>query len=90
MVRPALRSAKKKYVRTPGARTVLRTTAKKAGRSRCAETGAVLHGTISGPRVQSRRMAKSRRRPNRIYGGNISPVVLKRKIRAQVRMQLES
>lgn len=73
MVRPRLRSKslKRKKVRTPGNRLVTRYEKRKPKVAKCAVCGKPLHGV---PRLRAselRKLSKSKRRPERPFGGNL-------------------
>lgn len=64
-----VRVAKKIKKRTPSGRSVIRRGKRKPSVAKCAECGAKLHGM---PRLKSsklRKLPKSKRKPNRPYGG---------------------
>lgn len=65
------RKAKKIKKRTPSGRSVMRRGRRKPSAARCARCGAKLHGM---PRLRPsalKKLPKSKRRPNRPYGGNL-------------------
>ena len=64
-------------VRTPGGRTVYHYRHKKHSPARCARCGAPLNATPTGPRSVINKLARSQRRPNRPYGGNLCPKCLR-------------
>ncbi len=69
MVRPGLRSGKRKIVKSPKKRYRVVSLRKKPNRAVCARCGAVLHGTARGTPVEIRRLTHSERRPSRPYAG---------------------
>ncbi len=80
MVRPALRGKKLKKVKTPGGRYVFHKVKKKTNFPKCAICGAIINGV---PRVRPyklKSMAKTKKRPERIYGGVLCPKCLRKKI----------
>ncbi len=70
---PALRyrsrSYKRTFKRTPGGKTVLQYKKKKPSKHICAECKKPLHGVPRGRPYEIRKLAKSKKRPNRAYGG---------------------
>jgi len=70
---PELRYRSKSYKRTfkriPGGRTLIHYKKKKPSKHVCAGCGKPLHGVPRGRPYQIRKLPKSKRRPNRSYGG---------------------
>ncbi len=67
---PQKRRLKKVYRRTPGGRVVIHFRRKKTGKHVCALCGRPLHGVPHGRRPsQVRKLAKTERRPERVFGG---------------------
>lgn len=69
MVRPGLRSGKRKIIKSPKKNYRVASLRKKPKRAVCAMCGTVLHGTARGTPVEVRRMTHSERRPTRPYAG---------------------
>ena len=70
MVAPYLRRRKRVRVRTPGGRLVYHFRRPKTGKHVCAICGRPLHGVPHGRRpVEVRKLSKTERRPERIFGG---------------------
>ncbi len=70
MVAPHKRRLKKVAVRTPGGRVVYHYRKEKTGKHVCALCGKPLHGVPHGKRsAQVRKLSKSERRPERVFGG---------------------
>ena len=67
------RSLRRVFVKTPGGRTVVHYKRKRHGPARCALCGAVLSGVPTGPKVIISNMSKTKKRPNRAYGGFLCP-----------------
>jgi len=91
MVRRMLRtrSLKRKKVKTPGNKVVVHFEDKKTGIARCAICGKPLHGI---PRVKSsemRKLPKTKRRPERPYGGNLCSRCMRNLFRRSVTQILE-
>ncbi len=79
-MRPALRKTKLKKVRTPGGRISYHKVEKKTSWPSCGVCGNPLAGV---PRVKPyrlRSMAKTKKRPERMYGGILCPRCLRKKI----------
>ncbi len=83
------RSKKRKKVTTPSG--IAKTHYKKHGTSmkKCAGCGGAIKAIprLRGPNIH--KASKSKRRPNRIYGGYYCPSCLKKKIKSAVRESLE-
>jgi len=71
VVRPGLRGKPYKLVRTPGGRLVRRPVEFKRKEARCAWCHGELHGTPALSKVEMKRLPKSRKRPERPYGGYV-------------------
>ncbi|MGL6297610.1 MAG: 50S ribosomal protein L34e [Methanobacteriaceae archaeon] len=63
------RSYKRTFKKTPGGNTVLRYKKKKPSKHICAKCGEQLHGVPRGRPYEIRKLSKSKKRPNRPYGG---------------------
>ena len=57
--------------KTPGGRNVVHRTRKLGGKAQCAMCKKMLHGVPRGRRAQIRKLAKSKRTPNRPYAGQL-------------------
>lgn len=84
MVRPSIRAAKTRKVRTPS-KVKIRKVEKTVRKAHCAKCGAVLHGVISGPVKKVKKLSKSEKLPTRIHAGYVCHNCLKQAIQAQVR-----
>ena len=86
---PALRyrsrTYKRTFRRTPGGKTVLHYKKKKPKTHHCAECGKLLHGVPRGRPYQIRKLSKSKKRPNRPYGGNLCTECTRRLFKEQAR-----
>jgi len=73
MVKPKLRSRseKRRRVRTPGKKLVTHYKKKKSGIARCAVCKKPLHGVPRLNPSEMRKLSKSKKRPERPYGGNL-------------------
>jgi large subunit ribosomal protein L34e len=69
MVRPSLRSGKRKLVKTPKKRYHYVSLRKKPKRATCGQCGAILHGVARGTRIEVKKLTHSERRPTRKYAG---------------------
>jgi len=87
MVRPALRSRSlaKRYVRTPGGRTVVHYHKRKPSPAKCAVCGRSLNGVPRLRPVELRKLPKSLRRPERAYGGYLCPRCLRELLKKSIR-----
>lgn len=82
------RSLRRVSVRLPGGETVIHYEKRRPGPARCAICGRPLHGV---PRLRAselRRLPKTAKRPERIYGGVICPSCLAKLIKKTVRSQV--
>ncbi|MFQ5892309.1 MAG: 50S ribosomal protein L34e, partial [Candidatus Methanofastidiosia archaeon] len=71
--------------RTPGGRRVIHYERRKPSFHKCASCGAKLHGVPRGNPFEIRRLPKSKRRPQRPYGGYLCPKCLKKKLKEDAR-----
>lgn len=71
MVRPGLRRKKKVQKRLPSGKTVTRYRRPMHSKHKCGVCGAVLHGTPRGRPIDIRRLFKSKRSPERPFGGQL-------------------
>lgn len=86
MVRRSLRSRslKRKKVRTPGNRPVVHYEAKKTKIAKCADCQNPLKGVPRVARSGMRKLPKTKRRPQRPYGGNLCSSCMRKKLRKEV------
>lgn len=87
MVRPALRSRslRRVYRRTPGGVAVVHYERRKPGPARCARCGRPLFGVPRLRPSQLRGLPKTRKRPERPYGGVLCANCLEELLREAVR-----
>ena len=73
MPRPALRSRsfRRKHVNTPGSRATIHYLKKKPGPARCAKCSQPLHGVPRELPSVIGKLPKTKKRPERPYGGNL-------------------
>lgn len=79
------RSMKLKFVRTPGGRTVVHYKKKKVSKSKCAECGTQLAGTVRERAMKLRKISKSKKRPERPFGGYLCSKCSRKKIVKEAR-----
>ncbi|ADC46729.1 ribosomal protein L34e Rpl34e [Methanobrevibacter ruminantium M1] len=79
------RSYKRTNTKTPGGVNVLRYKKKKPSKHVCAECGAVLHGVPRGRPFEVNKLAKSKKRPNRPFGGNLCPECTRKHFKQEAR-----
>ena len=79
------RSYKGTNTKTPGGVNVLRYKKKKPSKHVCAECGAVLHGVPRGRPFEVNKLAKSKKRPNRPFGGNLCPKCARKHFKNEAR-----
>ena len=71
MVRPGLKRKKKVQRKIPSGKPVTRYRRGMHSKHKCGVCGGVLHGTPRGKPIQIKRLKKSRRSPERPYGGQL-------------------
>jgi len=74
------RSLRRVFVKTPGGRTVLHYRKRKPKNPKCRSCGAVLKGVPRERPYKMKKMTKSKKRPSRIYGGNLCSRCVRKKI----------
>lgn len=79
------RSYRRRQVRTPGGKTVLRYKKKKTSKHVCAECGKLLHGVPRGRPYEINKLAKSKKRPNRPYGGYLCSECVRKVFKKEAR-----
>ncbi len=93
MVAPRYRSRSKRrvFVRTPGGKTVIHYVVRNPKQGRCAVTGQILNGIPRVAPVALKRLAKTKKRPQRPFGGVLSSKAMRRVVVEEARMlsQLE-
>lgn len=72
--------------RTPGGRTVKHHELRKPSKARCAGCGAVLKGVARERPYKMQNMPKSKKKPNRPYGGALCSRCTRAKIKEMARM----
>ncbi|ADZ09052.1 50S ribosomal protein L34e [Methanobacterium lacus] len=80
------RSYKRTFKKTPGGKTVLRYKKKLPNKHVCAECGKQLHAVPRGRPYQIRKLSKSKRRPNRPYGGYLCSECARRIFKQEARL----
>lgn len=87
MVAPRYRSRSKRhvYVRTPGGRTTIHYIARKPKVGRCQVTGEILKGVPRASAAERKRLAKTKKRPQRPYGGVLSSRAMRRLVIGEAR-----
>lgn len=71
--------------RTPGSRTVLQHRKRKPSKAKCSECGKLLPGVPRERPYKMARMAKTKKRPERPYGGSLCSACMRRKMVAEAR-----
>jgi large subunit ribosomal protein L34e len=92
MPRPMYRSRGLRRIKkiTPGGELIVHYEKRRPGKARCAICGRELHGVPSLRPYQLSKLAKTMKRPERIYGGVICPACLTRGLREAVRASLHT
>ena len=87
MVRPKLRSRslRRKKVRTPGNRSITQYKKRRPKVAKCGICGKPLHGVPRLNPADMRKLAKTKRRPERPYGGNLCSSCMRDLLRKTVR-----
>lgn len=87
MPRPGYRSRSKRRVfdKTPGGLLKIHYEPRKPGPARCGVCGRPLNGVPRLAPVELRKLAKTEKRPERMYGGVICPSCLSRLLRESAR-----
>ena len=79
------RSFRRVKTRVPSSKVVTHYSRKKPSKPQCAGCGTYLHGTVQGGSAKVRNTAKSKRRPERPFGGQYCSKCSRRTILAKVR-----
>ncbi len=79
------RTFRRIYKKLPGGVTKLRYERRKPRKARCSDCGKSLHGIKGDISVRIRRLAKSEKRPERMYGGNLCSKCSREKIKERIR-----
>ncbi|NOZ88993.1 MAG: 50S ribosomal protein L34e [Crenarchaeota archaeon] len=82
------RSLRRVHVRLPGGETVVHYEKRRPGPARCMICGRPLNGVPRLRPSQLRKLPKTARRPERMYGGVICPSCLEKLLKKTVRGQL--
>jgi large subunit ribosomal protein L34e len=77
------RSFRRKRVTTPGGRVKVHYVKKRPSPARCASCGKPLHGVPRGLPSEIAKLSKSKKRPERPYGGNLCPSCAKSRIKSK-------
>ncbi len=80
------RSYKRTFKKTPGGTTVLQYKKKKPSIHVCAECGKQLHAVPRARPYQIRKLSKTKRRPNRPYGGFLCTECTRRLFKQEARL----
>lgn len=79
------RSYKRIHKKTPGGKTVLRYKKKKPSKHVCAECGQLLHGVPRGRSYEIRKLSKTKKRPNRPFGGYLCSKCTRDRFKSEAR-----
>ena len=80
------RSKRLVYVKTPGGKTVIHYKHKKPSKAQCASCGKVLAGVPHVDAYRLKKMSKTKKRPERPYGGNLCSACMRKKIKEMSRL----
>ena len=75
------------YVKTPGGKTVVHYKKRKPGKAHCAECGAVLSGVAREKIYKMKRMGKTKKRPERPFGGQLCSKCMRKRIIEEARLK---
>ncbi len=78
------RSLRRVFVRTPGKETKLHYRERKPKKKKCSECGKQLHGIPHLIQSKFRNLPKTKKRPQRPYGGVLCSSCMRKKIKEQV------
>lgn len=80
MVQGRLKSKtlRKLFRRTPGSKTVIQYKKRATNKPRCGLTGQELHGIPRGTQFKLKNLPKSKKRPQRPFGGVLSSMAMRR------------
>ena len=83
MPRPSLRSRTLRRIKRkiPGGASVIHYLKRKPSPARCAVCSKPLHGVASNRPARMKRLAKSKKVPTRMFGGNLCPSCTKEKLK---------
>ena len=86
MPRPALRSRAFRRIkkRLPGGGTIIHYLKRRPSAPRCAGCGKPLHGVARERPILIKRLSRSRKTPERPYGGNLCPGCTRKKIKETI------
>lgn len=76
---------RKVFVKTPGGNTATHYRKRKPSAAKCASCGAVLSGVPRERPYKMQNMPKTKKRPERIYGGNLCSKCSRKKIISEAR-----
>jgi large subunit ribosomal protein L34e len=87
MAKPGQRSRTLRRVsrRTPGSKTVLQYRKRKPSKAKCSKCGKLLPGVPRERPYKMARMAKTKKRPERPYGGSLCSACMRRKMVTEAR-----
>ena len=71
---------RKVHRKTPGGKTIVQFKRRKPGKAKCASCGKVLPGTARKLPYKMKKMAKTKKRPERPYGGILCSGCMRKKI----------
>lgn len=75
----------RKKVRLPGGKTVMHYSQKKPSKQRCVNCGSFLHGVLRESALKLSRVSKTKKRPERAYGGVLCSKCSREKIKEEAR-----
>jgi large subunit ribosomal protein L34e len=91
MPRPSLRSRTLRRIKKklPGGASVIHYLKRNPSPARCAVCGRPLHGVAGGRAVSIKKLAKSKKVPSRMFGGNLCPSCARERLKERARKSPE-
>lgn len=87
MVAPKLRKQKRVFRKSPGGKRVILYRKKKTAKRRCDLCGTLLHGIPHGTLSGIRKIPKTRKRPERLFGGVLCGRCVARVVKEKTRLK---
>jgi len=81
------RSLRRLQIKVPGGRTVLHYKERKPGKAKCGSCGSILTGVKRERNLKMHKLPKTKKRPERPYGGNLCSRCTRSLIIGKVRLQ---
>lgn len=79
------RTFRRVKVKTPGGKTITSYRKRKPAKALCSETKKPLHGVARGKPSELKKLPKTKKRPERPYGGVLSSSAMRKKMKAKAK-----